>query len=348
MASLLQKFRWSTVLYGVLTLLFLLLAASLVVAYFIPQLPPRIEKIISRSPYPVAVIGYREVITFRELTANMDSVRRFYENQDFSQVGLRVDFTTEDGQKRLKVREKEVLNKMIEDEAIMILAKKRGIFVSPESARQGVARKLEEYGNSREVTDSLKRLYGWTLADFEQKIVLPSLYEEKLYESFTKEVDMVTEAKEKIEQAASALRDGQSFDDVVIQYSDGQTKEKGGDLGWFALEDLAPELRSAVATQKVGVSGNVTESSLGFHIIYIKELREEKGGRLYRISQVFARKNTFGDWLSQEMRGLSIVPLDPLYRFDRDTARVEFRDEMWRNYEEELIKKSPGDASFFF
>ena len=77
MASLLQKFRWSTVLYGVLTLLFLLLAASLVVAYFIPQLPPRIEKIISRSPYPVAVIGYREVITFRELTANMDSVRRF-------------------------------------------------------------------------------------------------------------------------------------------------------------------------------------------------------------------------------------------------------------------------------
>ncbi len=348
MASLLQKFRWSTVLYGVLTLLFLLLAASLVVAYFIPQLPPRIEKIISRSPYPVAVIGYREVITFRELTANMDSVRRFYENQDFSQVGLRVDFTTEDGQKRLKVREKEVLNKMIEDEAIMILAKKRGIFVSPESARQGVARKLEEYGNSREVTDSLKRLYGWTLADFEQKIVLPSLYEEKLYESFTKEVDVATEAKEKIEQAASALRDGQSFDDVVIQYSDGQTKEKGGDLGWFALEDLAPELRSAVATQKVGVSGNVTESSLGFHIIYIKELREEKGGRLYRISQVFARKNTFGDWLSQEMRGLSIVPLDPLYRFDRDTARVEFRDEMWQNYEEELIKKSPGDASFFF
>lgn len=348
MASLLQKFRWSTVLYGMLTLIFLLLAASLVVAYFIPQLPPRIEKIISRSPYPVAIIGYREVITFRELTANMDSVRRFYENQDFSQVGLRVDFTTEDGQKRLKVREKEVLNKMIEDEAIVLLAKKRGIFVSSESARQGVARKLEEYGNSREVTDSLKRLYGWTLSDFEQKIVLPSLYEEKLYESFTKEVDVATEAKKRIEQAASALRDGQSFDDVVIQYSDGQTKEKGGDLGWFALEDLAPELQSAVASQKVGVPGSVIESSLGFHIIFVKELREEKGGRLYRISQVFARKNTFGDWLSQEMRGLSIIPLDPLYRFDRDMARVEFRDETWRNYEEELIKKSPGDASFFF
>ncbi len=342
------KLRWSTALYGVLALVTLLLVVSLIMVYFMPRTFPRLESLINRSPYPVAIVGYRGAITFRELSSNMESIRRFYENQDFSQVGLRVDFSTDEGKKRLKVREKEVLNKMIEDESIMILAKKRGIFVSPETARQGVARKLEEYGNSREVAESLKRLYGWTLSDFEQKVVLPSLYEEKLYESFTKEVDIASAAKNKIEEAAQALRDGQSFAESVEKYSDGQTKKKGGDLGWFAIEDLAPELRSAVATQKVGVPGSVIESSLGFHIVLVEELREEKGGRLYRISQIFARKNTFGDWLSEQMRGMSIMALDPLYRFDAETARVEFRDPAWQEFEKSLLEKTAGDASFFF
>lgn len=344
----LKKIRWSTIGYGLMTILILLLVAALSVTYFAPRRIPAVQSFVNKMPFPAVVVGYREVISFRELAQNVKAIRRFYENQDFSKIGIRVDFSTEDGQKRLQVREKEVLNKMLEDVVVQKLAKDRGIFVGSEMARQGVARKLEEYGNAKEVQDNLQRLYGWKLSDFEEKVVLPSLYSEKLNESYLKEVDSTSAAKEKIEKAAEALRNGSAFGEVVRQYSEGQTADKGGDLGWFALPDLAPELRSPVALQKVGTSGSVIESSLGFHIILVEETKQEKSGQLYKIKQIFTRKHIFADWLSEEMKNMSILVLNPLYYFDSETARIEFRDEAWKKYEEELYKKASGDASFFF
>jgi len=342
-----KKIKWPTVWYGLLALGVVLFAASLPAVYFLPR-SSAVQSMVERMPYPVVVVGYRGVVTFRELAQNVQSIRRFYENQDFSKVGLRVDFSTDDGKRRLKVREKEVLNKMVEDESIMLLAKERGIFVSAEMARQGVARKLEEYGNGDKVTKDLERLYGWTLADFEEKVVLPGLYEEKLNESFLKEVDPVSGAKGKIEKAAEALRRGTAFTEVVKQYSEGQTAGAGGDLGWFALGDLAPELRSPVASQKVGIPGNAIESSLGFHILLVEESKKEKSGQLYRLKQIFTRKTTFADWLSEHMKDIPVWTLSPEYRYSKETARVEFKDSAWQQYEEELYKKASGDASFFF
>lgn len=348
MTDTVKKIRWSTMLYGCAALLLFMVVASLIVTYFVPHTTHRVQSFVNRVPYPAVLVGYRDMFSFRELSENVQSVKRFYENQDFSKVGLRVDFTTEDGQKRLKVREKEILNKMIEDEAIIVLAKKRGIFVSPETARQGVARKLDEYGDAKTVQSNLDRLYGWKMADFEEKVVLPSLYQEKLNDAFLKEMDPVTKAKKRIEEAAEALRGGAAFETVVKQYSEGQTADKGGDLGWFSIEDLAPELRNPVMTQKVGTPGSVIESSLGFHIVLVQEVKKEKETQLYRIRQIFARKNTFADWLSEQMKTLSITVLDPDYQWNDATARAEFRQAQWRQYEEELLKKAGGDAAFFF
>lgn len=344
----LKKIRWSTIAYGLMALLLLFLVVSLVVVYFVPRTVPSVEKIAERSPYPAVILGYRSMISFRELAQNTQSVRHFYEAQDFSKIGLRVDFSTDDGRKRLKVREKEVLNKMVEDEAIILLSKKRGIFVSADTVRQSVARKIEEYGDQQEVQEKLNRLYDWELADFEEKVVLPSLYQDKLEESFLKETDPALPAKTKIEKAAEALRQGSDFAAVVKEYSEGATGDEGGDLGWFALTDLAPELRSPVASQKAGVPGSIIESSLGFHIILVEETKEGEHGELYHIGQVFTRKYTFGDWLTDQMKTLSILVLDPDYQWDEDAARVEFRSADWRRYEEELLQKGSGDASFFF
>lgn len=348
MEATLKKIRWSTMAYGVMALLILLFVAVLVATYFAPRHLPLVQSFIARAPFPVAIVGYRDMISFAELSENTSSIKRFYENQDFAKLGVRIDFSTEDGQKRLRVREKEVLNKMLEDAVIKKLARERGIFVSAEMAKQGVARKLEEYGSGQEVQADLARLYGWKLADFEEKIVLPSLYSEKLNESFVKEFDPVSKATTKIEKAAEMLREGSTYSDVAKQYSEGQTALKGGDLGWFALADLAPELRSLVASQQVGTAGNVVESSLGFHIILVEEVKKEKSEQLYKIKQIFVRKQTFADWLEQEMKEAPVRVLDPFYQFDTETGRIEFRKEEWRQFEEELIKKASGDASFFF
>lgn len=348
MKKLLKKVRVSTLVYAALIAVVLVFAASLVTTYAFPQSSALAERLKDTLPYPAVIISYQDGITYRTLAENMSAIRRFYEAQDFSKVGLRVDFSTDEGKKRFKVREKEVLNKMIEDEAIKILAGDRGIRISASEAAQAVSRKFEEYGSGEEVKKDLDRLYGWTLDDFEEKVVIPSLYQEKLQTSFAKEVDAVSEGKKKIGSAQEALRAGKPFAEVARQYSEGSTAQEGGSLGWFALEDLALELRPAVAAQKIGVPGDVVESGLGFHIIFVEEIKKEDQKQLYRLSQIFSRKVTFADWLALKMRGLSIVVLSPEYRWNSDEARVEFKKQEWRDFEKNIFEKEDGDAAFFF
>lgn len=343
-----KRVRLSTLLYAALIVLILVFSASLIAVYAVSKENALIARMKNVVPYPMVIMNYRDGITFRTLSQNMVSIKRFYETQDFGKIGLRVDFSTEDGKKRFKVREKEVLNKMIEDMAIERLAKDRDIVVSSEEANAGVSRKLEEYGNSEEVKGDLERLYGWTLADFEDKVVIPSLYQEKLRESFMKEDVVTSNVKEKIQAAQSALRAGKPFADVAEQYSEGRTKNDGGSLGWFAPEDLAVELRQSVALQKVGVPGNIIESSLGFHILMVEEIKKEDDRQLYRLRQIFMRKATFADFLSEKMRGLSVLILSPEYQWNGEDARVEFRKQELRDFEKNIFDKTDGDAAFFF
>ena len=332
--------------FGVVVML--AFAASLIVAYAVPRSSAFVARIVDRLPYPVAFVGYGDAFTFRTLADNMASIKRFYESQDFSQVGLRVDFSTDEGQKRFKVREKEVLNKMIEDEAVIRLARDRDIVVSDDSVKEGLRRKLDEYGSGSEVRQNLDKLYGWTLADFEDKVVRPSLYSEKLEESFVKETDTALRAKERIEAAQKALQGGAAFVETAKEYSEGRTAADGGDLGWFTLSDLAPELRTPVSAQKTAVAGDVIESGLGFHIVLVEEKKKESGKDLYRLRQIFTRKEMFADWLTARMKELPIFVLSPEYAWNADLARVEFKSQELRDFEKELLDKSDGDALFFF
>ncbi len=101
-------------------------------------------------------------------------------------------------------------------------------------------------------------------------------------------------------------------------------------------------------TQTVGIAGSVVESVLGYHIVMLQEIKKEDGKTLYRISQIFTRKALFTDWLTKEMQGMPIYVLSPEYRFDSETAQVEFKSESMRQFEKELFNKSEGDALFLF
>lgn len=343
-----RRIRFSAIGFVVLTTVLLVFSMSLIVVYTVPQSSSWAVRWSHVAPYPLAVVDFRRVITFSELSRNIRSVRQFYENQDFSKVGLRVDFDTADGQKRLKVREKEVLNKMIEDEAIMALSHDRGISVSLDAAAQGVQRKIEEYGSSEAVRRNLDQLYGWTLDDFEQKVVLPSMYEEKLQAAFQKETDPVGKAQEVIRLAQSDLREGADFSEVAKRYSEGRTGKTGGELGWFALEDLTSELRQPVSGQKVGVAGDIVESTLGFHIVFVEETKKEGDRTLYHLKQIFVHKKQFSGWLTEEMKRMSIYVFSSEYRWNNEEARADFKDQELRDFEKKLDTEANGDATFFF
>lgn len=338
-----------TLLLGLVAFLLLLFVGSVAFFYAAPRsASPMIDGIADQLPYPIAIVGYQSFITEPELAGNIASVKRFYENQDFSELGLRVDFSTEEGQKRLKVRERDVLNKMIEDEAVMQLGHEYGIRITEQQAREGVRRTLEEYGSAEQVIGDLDRLYGWSLRDFEEKIVLPSLYQEELEALYMKERGERNPAGERIQDAQEALKAGGDFSEIAKAQSEGQTAAQGGELGWFRLEDLAEPLRDPVRTQKIGEPGSIIESPLGYHIVKVEESRNEGGEVLYRLSQIFTRKETFADWLKERMQSMSIHVLSPEYRWDKNAGEAVFRSEPMRAFESELYESQDGDALFLF
>jgi len=344
--NILKRIHMSTFVFAILIFCIFFFIASLVLLYVLPGSGSVTNRLKSSFPYPLIVMDYRNVITFRVLASNMASVRRFYETQDFSKIGLRVDFSTEDGKKRFKIREKEVLNKMIEDLAIKKLASEQGIFVSSEEAKQSVARKLEEYGTGETVKQELDRLYGWTLADFEEKVVIPGLYQEKLEKEFTKNIIPDTEkVQEKALKAQEEIRAGTSFSEVGKKYSDDKNSEEGQ---WFALTDILPELQPSLVKQAVGTTGDVIESRLGFHILLLKEQKKEDTKTLYLLKQIFVKKTTFSEYLSEQMKKMSVVVLVPEYTWDRESARIEFTDEGMKEFEQKLYETKDGDPAFFF
>lgn len=67
-----------------------------------------------------------------------------------------------------------------------------------------------------------------------------------------------------------ARRASSDFEALVREYSDGPTKTRGGDLGFFREGDMAQELFNFTNKNKVGNIGLV-ETEFGFHIVKVTD-----------------------------------------------------------------------------
>lgn len=337
------KPQWPKIALAAFVLIITLAIGVLILIYKLPE-NAFSRLFATRFPFPVVLIGQGVAVTTEGLSANREALRHFYESQDFAELGMRVDFTTDDGKKRLKIREKDLINKMLEDKAIELLARDRGITVTSEQVASETTVKMKELGTTDKVEETLARLYGWTIADFQEQIVRPAMYEAELFKAYESEVDQ-KKAKETIQAAEKALRAKELFPDVARKYSEGETRANGGDLGWFRLEDLIPELRGPVDNAKLNVPTGVVESPLGYHIILVEDTKLEDEVRQYRIRQIFTYKLSFADWLAEQMRALPISVISDEYEWRRDEARIEFRSEEMRAFEKKLRETAEDDPS---
>ena len=340
--------KTSTLVYSVLIIIvgFILVLGIFIYAFGLNNdFAKKAEKVI---PYPAVIINYSHAISISELNSNLDSVKKFYESQDFSEVNLRVDFSTEDGKKRLKLKEKEILNRMIEDRAIEIIAAKKGIKISNDAVTQNLNRKLEEYGTGDDLKNNLERLYGWSVSDFENKIIKPDLYRQALEDLFSKENPTTAEAKKQIESAQSELDKKKDFAEVAKKYSKGSTAENGGELGWFSQDQLVSDIAEKVFSLNKGSRSDILESPLGFHIVEVEDKKTENGVDLVRIRQVFSPKKTFNEYLGEEMGSMNFMVFEKGYSWNKDSETLEFKNEDMKNFEKETILNPQGDASVLF
>lgn len=295
------------------------------------------QKIASSLRFPAFIVWNPFfVFTTTELRGDMQSVRKFYEGQDFSSVGMRVDFTTEDGKKRLLSRERGILNKAIEDRIIEQIVNDAGARVTDEEVDQNVDRRLHEFGvETGKIEESLNRLYGWTIEDFKEKVVRTELYKEKANKIFEERTEKGRdeEARKKIDEAKRRLDAGVSFSDVAKDFSEGSTAKQEGDLGWIELSGAEPNLADAIKKMKVGDRSNVIETSLGYHIVEVRGMRDDAGTKLYHVYQIIARKEVFADWVNDRIKKSSVIVFLPDYQWNGETGYVEFTNPVMTEFE---------------
>lgn len=84
------------------------------------------------------------------------------------------------------------------------------------------------------------------------------------------------EAKKKADSILKIVkRNGSKFADYAKELSEGPTKTKGGDLGWFTYGRMVPEFNDFIFTGSKGKMG-VVETQFGFHVIKIDDIKAPK------------------------------------------------------------------------
>ncbi|MBW2649161.1 MAG: peptidylprolyl isomerase [Deltaproteobacteria bacterium] len=119
----------------------------------------------------------------------------------------------------------------------------------------------------------------------------------------------------KAKEILKRVKDGESFDLLVGEYSQGPAARSGGDLGFVEKGMMFPEVDMAVSKLKKGDTSEVIESPVGFHVIRVIDKRgagikpvEEVREEIIRNIGNEKMKKEFEEWM-KELREKSLVEI---------------------------------------
>ena len=120
--------------------------------------------------------------------------------------------------------------------------------------------------------------------------------------------DQVSGAKQKAEDACKRALKGDDFGDLARQYSDDDSKTKGGELGVFSPDDLNDDIAAGIKSVKAGDVSKVIRTKYGFHVIKVEEhqvpgtmpLADVKN-MIREKMQTEKSKEGFQQWIDQDL-----------------------------------------------
>jgi peptidyl-prolyl cis-trans isomerase SurA len=205
--------------------------------------------------------------------------------------------------RRLKTAEYMALTSMIERKLQLQEAKVRGIAVTDQEAQQAI-RQMKQQGGAGDETnpEDIKRAReqlillrivdrevrgGVMVAESDMKRYFQEHRDRfALSEEYTlsqilirpRSPDNTAEAREKAREVMARLKQGESFEDLALRFSDGPNASQGGHLGLVRQGELLPGIERTIATLVPGGISDMIETPEGFHIVRL----EDKKPKQYR------------------------------------------------------------------
>lgn len=232
--------------------------------------------------------------------------------------------------RRLKTAEYATLTSMIERKLQLQEAKTRGITVTDQEIQQMI-RQMKQQGetidesNPADMKRVREQLTLLKLVDRDvRSAVMVAGSDMKRYfqehhdrfalsEEYTlsqvlikpRSPEDTADAREKVREVMTRLKQGESFADMALRFSDGPNASHGGNLGLVRQGELLPEIERTVATLVPGGISDVIETSEGFHIMRLEDKTPKQFRPYAQVSNeiqglVFQQKSedAFQTWLT--------------------------------------------------
>ncbi len=203
-------------------------------------------------------------------------------------------------------KERELLEKIVEERLLLQRAKERGIAVPSEEVSEAIERIRQEKNVSEENFAAAISQRGLTMADYRDRItkqmVISRLYHTEVRSKIFINPEEITEyyrrhlleytvpervkirhlltlkkAEDTPEQAlaranmvAALIAGGADFEETARQYSEDSSTQKGEISGYIQRGDALPKLEKAIFDLEQGQTSGVIESPAGYHIIKVE------------------------------------------------------------------------------
>ena len=97
------------------------------------------------------------------------------------------------------------------------------------------------------------------------------------------------EIKTKMNSILTRLNAGESFATLAMIYSESSSAADGGDLGWFELDSLSPQLQKIIKKMTAGEFTSVVDTDQGYQIFFVQDIKKTPGKSLEEVSSEIER-----------------------------------------------------------
>ncbi len=102
--------------------------------------------------------------------------------------------------------------------------------------------------------------------------------------------ELKEEVRKKAAQILELARQGEDFVTLAQEHSEGPTKSKGGDLGFFGRGQMVKSFDEAVFSMSEGQISEIVESPFGYHIIKLEEIKPKLSRSFEAVSNEVASR----------------------------------------------------------